>query len=498
MSHRVLLAGIFHETHNFLEGLTPLGDFTTRRGDELFTARGDGSPLAGVLQVADEAGWSVIPVIDMRATPSATASDESVEVFWTAFRAAVEREAAAGIDGVYLVLHGAMVSKSFEDVEGEILERIRALPPMVNVPICGVMDLHGNISPQNVESMQGMVAYRHNPHTDACQAAVDAARILDRILKSGERPVGLWEQPPVMWPPTGTGTADDPMRTLEAMARDIERQHPDILAVNVFGGFSFSDTKFTGPSFCAYTVGDVAVARRKLQELSAWCLAHKELGNRVDPSLDDVWPQVEANLKRGETPVVLVEPSDNIGGGAPGDGTSILRYLIRKGATNAAVVIDDGAAVATLSKHKPGERVRVTMGGRGSRMGEGPVELDVELVSTSDGRFQLEDRNSHLASMCGVNIDMGPCAVVRHEGVTILLTTRKTPPFDLGQLRSQGIIPEKLAIIGVKAAVAHRRAYEPIQKASYTVSTPGPCASDARIFPFQKVRRPLFPLDALQ
>jgi microcystin degradation protein MlrC len=76
-----------------------------------------------------------------------------------------------------------------------------------------------------------------------------------------------------------------------------------------------------------------------------------------------------------------------------------------------------------------------------------------------------------------------------------LLTTHKTPPFDLGQLRSQGIIPEELFAIGVKAAVAHRRAYDPITKASYTVGTPGPCSSDLKQFSFKLVKRPIFPLD---
>src|SRR5207249_2389225 len=103
--------------------------------------------------------------------------------------------------------------------------------------------------------------------------------------------------------------------------------------------------------------------------------------------------------------------------------------------------------------------------------------------------------HSHLASMCGIHINMGPSAVVRSGGVRILLTSRKTPPFDLGQWRSQGIDPESLRVIGVKAAVAHRRAYDPIAKASYTVDTPGPCSSNLRAFPFRKIRRPVFPLD---
>ena len=58
MSHRVLLAGLFHETHTFLDGRTPLDDWTILRGDELLSARGDASPLAGAISVADECGWT--------------------------------------------------------------------------------------------------------------------------------------------------------------------------------------------------------------------------------------------------------------------------------------------------------------------------------------------------------------------------------------------------------------------------------------------------------
>ena len=51
---RVLIAGLFHETHTFLDGLTPLSDFQIRRGEELWASKGDSSPLGGVLELADE------------------------------------------------------------------------------------------------------------------------------------------------------------------------------------------------------------------------------------------------------------------------------------------------------------------------------------------------------------------------------------------------------------------------------------------------------------
>ena len=50
-------------------------------------------------------------------------------------------------------------------------------------------------------------------------------------------------------------------------------------------------------------------------------------------------------------------------------------------------------------------------------------------------------------------------------------------------------------MIGVKAAVAHRRAYDPIARRSFTVTTPGPCTSDLTRLPYKRVRRPVFPLN---
>jgi microcystin degradation protein MlrC len=92
---------------------------------------------------------------------------------------------------------------------------------------------------------------------------------------------------------------------------------------------------------------------------------------------------------------------------------------------------------------------------------------------------------------------MRPCAVVRNRGVRVLLTSRKTPPFDLGQWRSQGIHPEELFAIGVKAAVAHRQAYDKVARASYALDTPGPCAENLRRLPFRNIRRPVYPLDEI-
>ncbi len=495
MSHRVLIAGLFHETHTFLSERTPWSAFAIRRGDEFFAARGDGSPLAGVLEIADERKWELIPTIDARATPSGTVDDEVFETFWSELRATAEPALRQGLDGIYLVLHGAMATQTIRDPEGELIRRLRLLQKCDRVPIGGVLDLHGNISREFAEGTQAFVAYRKNPHTDACEAARDGAKLLDRVMSSACWPVTLPASPGIVWPPTGVSTQDEPMRVLEDLAREIERTHPDIAAVNVFASYSFADTPDTGVSFMAVTFGDPNVARRALQSLCEESIRRRDQGNVVPPSLDSVLPTIQAEVARGETPVIIVEPSDNIGGGAPGDMTHLFRALVAHGIGNSAVVINDPIAVAEVSAHAIGWQGQLTFGGRSDPRFDAPVTCEVELLSTSDGQFTLEDRNSHLASMCGTHIDMGPCAVICHADIRVLLTTHKTPPFDLGQLRSQGIIPETLSVIGVKAAVAHRQAYDPIAKHSHTVNTLGPCTSDLRMLPFEQIRRPVFPLD---
>jgi microcystin degradation protein MlrC len=342
------------------------------------------------------------------------------------------------------------------------------------------------------KNADALIAYRENPHTDAKDTAGRAARVLDRLMQNDQTCTTLWDHPPILWPPTGTGTNANPMKLLEAKARQIEQRHGDILSVNVLAGFAFADIPETGVSFTAVTQGDPEVARSELRHLARLAGDLKELGNISDMPVAEAMQRLALHR---QGPVILVEPSDNIGGGAPGDGTGLLRALLEHHVKNAAVVINDREAVLSLSSLAIGSSTHLSIGGKGSPMDAGPLALDVTLLSRSDGRFSLEDSHSHLASMAGIHVEMGPCAVVRCEDVQILLTSRKTPPFDLGQLRSQGIMPEQQYAIVVKAAVAHRKAYDPIAATSYWVDTPGPCASNLRSFPYRKVQRPVYPLD---
>lgn len=491
---RVLFASLYHETHSFVRGLTTLAQCDIAAGTAMMAARGDSSPLGGALATADELGWEVVPTLGLSTDPGPILADDVFDFFWRQFLTRARQPLAAGLDGIYLALHGAMITESIEDVEGEFLCRLRQIPGAEDLPIFGVFDLHGNLTEAMMRHADGLVAYRENPHTDARASAQRAARLLHRAIQEKRRPKQYLAHAPMLLPPTGTGTANEPMRSLEAKAREWETRNPDFWAVNINGGFAFGDCREAGLAFSVVSVGPEADARAVLAELVSLAWKLRAEGFPRELSVEEALSEAMSHAS-GLT--VIAEPSDNIGGGAPGDGTGILRGLLACKAENAAVAMADAEAVQALRRIDPGQRMRLAIGGKGSDLDEGPVELELQLISRNPGRFELEDKQSHLAAGCGDWFDMGPCAVVRHEGILLLLTTNRTPPLDLGQWRSQGIAPEELSILGVKAAVAHRRAYDPIASRQIWVNTPGPCTSDLRSLPFQRIRRPIWPLDEI-
>ena len=351
-SPRIFIAGLFHETHTFLDGTTSWEDFQILRGAEILALKGECSPMGGTLEVADQLGWNVVPALSAAAYPSAIVQNDVFERYWSEFSAALEMCIASGpLDGIFLVLHGAMTCESIDDVEGVLLERLAQQlltsgpTSSKTIPIFGVYDLHANFTPKMTRFSHCLVAYRENPHADARESAVRAARLLDRCLRTSKRPRTLLSQPPIVWPPTGTGTASDPMQTLLQTARQLQDDHPSFWEVNVTAGFAFADTFDTGLSFGIVTTGDDDEAESALTLLCDQALQLAPLGNVIERPVDEILPNLPRNAP-GLT--VVVEPSDNIGGGGPGDCTGLLRAFIRHGFTNTAVCICDPDSVREL------------------------------------------------------------------------------------------------------------------------------------------------------
>ena len=490
MTRRVLFGGLFHETHTFLSQRTSVADFEAMAlhtgADAIARNRGNGSPSAGFISVADAAGWDVVPTIQMAAMPGGIVEDAAIDLFRHHFFPVLEAEAAT-LDGIYLVLHGAAVSEGSNHPEADILAETHAMLEArgIHIPIACVLDLHANVSHKLIDNCSIAVAYRENPHRDAYEAAVRAARFLGELMdRPGVRQVHLPTQ--YVLPPTGVGSADDPMRAVLAAARALEAADPALLNINVMAGYAYADVPDCGFSLNASTRGDPAQALDHLRHLVGVLEQNIAGGYPRDASLHEVLEAVDG-LPPGKGPILLVEPADNIGGGTPGDATDLLGPLLATGRRGIVAAIADPEAVAQCVAAGQGAELSLTIGGKTDRHHGAPLPFRGRVVTLSDGGFELELKTSHLASMLGTHAEMGPCAVVENEQASILLSSRKMPPMDLGQFHSQGIRPEDAAYVVVKAAVSHRDAYGPIARASFNVDSAGLCTSNLPRLPYRKL-----------
>jgi microcystin degradation protein MlrC len=491
MTKRVLFGGLFHETHTFLRQHTSIAAFEATAlhigRDAIDKNTGNGSPSAGFLEIAKGAGWDVVPTIQMAAMPSGVVEDAAIELFQRHFFPVLEAE-ISGLDGIFLVLHGAMVSESSDHPEADILAEVRALLAArgLDIPVVCVLDLHANVPQKLIDNCSAAVAYRENPHRDAYETAVRAAHILADVMACpGIAQVHLPTR--YVLPPTGVGSADDPMRAVLAAARAIEASDRDIVNINVMAGYSYADVPHCGCSLSAATRGDPGRAQEHLQYLADVLEDNIARGYPRDAALSDVLDAVD-QLAPGRGPVLLVEPADNIGGGAPGDATDLLGPLLALGRRGIVAALADPEAVDQCRAAGIGNAISLMVGGKTDEHHGVPIAFEGKVTNLTGGSFELELKTSHLASMLGTHAEMGPCAVMENDQATILLSSRKMPPMDLGQLHSQGIRPEEATYVLVKAAVSHRDAYGPIARASFNVDSAGLCTSNLTRLPYRKLK----------
>jgi microcystin degradation protein MlrC len=488
---RVAVGGILHETHSFAPLRTDLEAFARQaiyEGEALLSnLRGSSGAMGGVLEGLARAGYRPIPLLFAAAMPAGLVTQEAYETLLNRLLARLRE--AMPVQGVLLALHGAMVAEGEDDCEGDILHRVRSLVGP-ECPIVSILDMHGNLSPAMVAAADVLVAYDQNPHLDAFARGLEGAAILQRRLERGLRPVSAQVRLSLLLSALTTWTEQPPLRLVHQRAQVLE-QHPRVVNISVLGGYAYADTPFSGASILVTTDGDRELARATAQELAEIAWAHRAAATYKGMPVAEA---VQRALRAPRGPVILADVGDNIGGGSPGDGTILLRGLLEAGAQNAVVTLADPEAVARAWQAGVGATVEMPVGGKGDRWHGEPVWLRGEVERLTDGRY-INEGTDHFASLYGREVQMGRCAVLRGEGVRLLLTERKTPPGDLAQLRSQGIVPEAQKIIVVKSAVAFRGAYGPIASEILEVDTPGLCSADLSRFPYRKLTRPIFPLD---
>jgi len=489
---RIAIGGILHETHTFMEAGTTLADFAAQSlhyGEDLLSSMRDSrTGIGGMIDRALEYNWQLLPTLYAAAMPAGTVTEGAYRKLLSELTNRLAQHMP--LDGVLLTLHGAMVAETELDAEADIVAQVRAIVGGA-VPIVVLLDMHGNISPRLVELADVLLAYDTNPHIDAYARGLDAAEIMARLLRRELQPTAAYARPALLLPAQSTATEAAPLSSVHSRAAEIKADD-DVICIAVMAGFAYADTPFTGPCIIVTTNNQPELAAAYADELSTILFEQR---NKALPRFLSPTEAVLQAKRQEQRPVILVDSADNIGGGTTGDGAEALAAMLAHEVREGAIVLADPEAVAICWRAGKAAEVTLAVGGKADRWHGQPITVTGTVRALSDGVFECELADNHFAAFYGNTVHMGRSVWLRVAGVNILLTERKTPPLDLAQLRHIGIMPETQSMIVVKSAVAYRAAYMPIASATIEMDTAGLCSANLSRFPYQHLKRPIFPLD---
>jgi microcystin degradation protein MlrC len=495
---RVVIAQMKHETNTFSPVPTPLARFAgdsevPPEGADAYQAyKGTGSAIAAFIELAEEAGAEIVLPVAANAWPSGKVEDAAFEYIAGRICAAV----ADGCDAVLLDLHGAMVTHSHEDGEGELLRRLRAIAPQV--PIGVALDMHTNLFPAMVDGATVIAGYQTYPHIDVFETGLRAGRAVFAMLAGRATPTMAWGNRPMLPHVMRQGSDDSPNRELQARCREMELQ--GAMAATVFVGFPNADVSQAGLSAVVVTDGDPARARSWCDELldMAWA-ARQQFVYPIEPLATSMQRATElrAKLPSDAGPVVLLDHSDNCASGGTMDTMTVLGAILEAGLSDVAVfAIYDPGAVQMMMHAGIGADVRLSLGGKLDMPSIGlkasPLTVRGRVRLICDGLY----RNRGPMSRGELN-HMGPTAVLDTGKVEIVVISKHVEPNDLAAFHAVGIDPASKRFVMLKSRIHWRAGLRSLAGAVVECAGTGVCTSDYAALPFEHVRRPIFPLDPL-
>jgi microcystin degradation protein MlrC len=423
-------------------------------------------------------GFTLIEGSCFAASPAGTTNRADYEFMRDEILAQVKT--ALPLDGVLLGLHGAMVAHGYDDTEGDVIERVRALVG----PDCVIgveLDPHCHLTLKRVRLADIIVLYKEFPHTDVVERAEDLLTLVLRTIRKQVTPVmSLYDCRQIASYPT----------TLPLMRAFVDKTaamegKDGVLSVSIGHCFPYADVAELSGRILVITDNDKAKADRLATEIGQEFITMR---GRTAPDYLSIEDGINTAVTFNASPVVMADPADNAGGGAPSDNTTILRRLIERDVPDAAVgPIWDPIAVRLCFDAGEGASLPLRFGGKIGPTSGTPIDATVTVTALRRDCWQ---------SFGPTQVPLGDCAAVRVGGVEVVLISNRTQALGLELFRNLAIEPTERKLVVVKSTNHFMAAFGPIAKKVIYVDADGPLSRDYRRIPYTKVQRPIWPLDA--
>jgi microcystin degradation protein MlrC len=481
MKKRVLVGGLHHESDTFNPIITGKEDIWVLRGNEMLSHHGQDA-ISGEIATLTEAGYEVIPTLVARAVPNG----EWDKAYYLSLKEEILQDIrnAGPINAFCLSLHGSMRVHGLGAAEGDLLEAIRSLRP--GVPIITSLDMHATVTQRMLQNADGFVGYKTAPHVDEFETGAHAARIVISLLEKGAKPVMSAVHVPFIVAGEQSETSVEPMKSLMAHLREIEKT-PKVLAASILLGFPWADAEENGVTALIVTDGDKALADRLSMQLAHtfWDVRAKFGFYNETRMPQDAINETVRLLKEGVHPIVLSDSGDNPTAGSSQDVTNFLALLLKDGrlcALDPPLCYQgfyDPEVCALAHKAGIGGVVESTLGAKFDTVKSAPIPIKatVKALVTAWSEANFAD-----------------LALLDVQGIDVVVTSKHVGCYDPAMMRALGVKPEACNVIIVKLgylepeirAIAHH---------SMMVLTTGSSDEVFRRLPYVKMKRPVYPLD---
>ena len=483
---KIAAAGFQHETNRFSPIPTTYDDFVREDGwpgltegdDVIEVFREANIPISGCLAYARDNHIESAPILWASAEPASLVEDHAFDRVSAKILDGLE--AALPLDGIYLDLHGAMVTETYEDGEGEFLRRLRERFGS-DIPVAVSLDLHANITPPMAELSDVMTVYRTYPHLDMAQTGYRATGLLHKMIQKGIKPHTAFRKPPILLPLHTQCTTLEPCKSIYAILPEENELYNH--SADIALGFPASDIAQNGPGIVAYDFSEQYAERMADQLENAILSAQSSFSKPVFSSRDAI--QTTLSRPRGQNPIILADIQDVAGAGSTAETTGLLEELARAKVTNCGLAaFYDREAAGVAHETGVGGEFECTLGGKLGGADFPGFQGRFRVAALSNGRFE------HTGEMMrGTIANIGPTAAVdliSHDAqIRIIVTSERIQPVDRALFTHLGIDPGGFHLLALKSVVHFRADFEPIADEIILVVAPGfsPCILTEDKFP---------------
>lgn len=485
---RIAIGEFAHETNTFCPGFTEVEAFQSRYwniGDEIFGRhRGVRNDLGGMIDTGERLGVELVPIFATTTQPSATVSRHAYETIRDTIFAQIK--AAGEVDAICFALHGAGSADGIDDMEGTFLGELRDLVG-TEIPIVVSLDLHGNTTEAMLKHANALFYCHEYPHIDTYERGAEALETAAKIVRGEVKPLKHLVTLPVTIPPSTSFLG--PAKVINERCFEWEKT-PGVLDCNFTHGFPHTDVPVIVTSVLVTTDNDADLAQRVADDVVALILATLEDFRQTLPGAKEA---VAEALAATELPVVVAEVSDNPGGGAPGSGTHLLRELLAANEPRTCFgYVWDPETAKQAHAAGTGATISVRLGGFTDELHGAPIETEAYVKVLTDGQFRLTNPMG-----AGSLVDLGPMVRLVIGNVDVIVGSRRAQTLDPQLFLLHGIDVMTMRVVALKSHQHFRGGFQHLAGTIIRTDTPGFTTSNLWDLPYERIVRPIWPLDPL-